>query len=46
MIIAILLYGYEIRGFEVSESIEMCVQDNFCKKFLKLPRNTFHEIAR
>ena len=36
MIKPILLYGSEIWGFEVYESIEN-VQDNFCKKFLKLP---------
>ena len=45
MIKPILLYGSEIWGFEISDTIEN-VQDNFCKRFLKLPKNTFHEIAR
>ena len=45
MIKPILLYGSEIWGFEVSDTIEN-VQNTFCKRFLKLPRNTFHEVAR
>ena len=45
MIKPILLYGAEIWGFEISDTIEN-VQDNSCKRFLKLPKNTFHEIAR
>ena len=45
MIKPIILYGSEIWGFEVSNTIEN-VQDNFCKRFLKLPKNTFHEMAR
>ena len=40
----ILLHGLEIWGFEISDKIEN-VQDKFCKRFLKLPKNTFHEIA-
>ena len=30
----ILLFGSEIWGFEISDTIEN-VQDNFCKRFLK-----------
>ena len=45
MIKPVLIYGSEIWGFEISDIIEN-VQDNFCKRFLKLPQNTFHEIAR
>ena len=35
--------GWE--GVEISVTIEN-VQDNFCKRFLKLPKNMFHEIGR
>ena len=36
----IILYGSELWGFEISDTIEN-VQDNFCNGFLKLNPNKF-----
>ena len=45
MIKPVLLYGAELLGFEVSDIIEN-VQNQFCKRFLKLPVTTYHVLAR
>ena len=45
MIKPILLYGSDIWGFEISDTIEN-VQDNIYKKVFEFTQNTFHEIAR
>ena len=45
MIKPVLLYGAELWGFEVSDIIEN-VQNQFCKRFLKLPVTTYHVLAR
>lgn len=41
----VLLHSSEIWGFEVSDIIEN-VQNQFYKRFLKLPVHTFHAFAR
>lgn len=45
MVKPVLLYGSEIWGFEISETIEN-VHDQFCKRYLKLPLHTTHILAR
>ena len=45
MIKPVLLYGSELWDFEISEAIENA-QDQFCKRFLKLPQHTAHILAR
>ena len=45
MVKPVLLYGAEIWGCELSNIIEN-VQNQFCKRFLKLPVNTSHVLAR
>ena len=45
MVKPVLLYGAEIWGCELSNVIEN-VQNQFCKRFLKLPVNTSHVLAR
>ncbi|MEW8544944.1 MAG: reverse transcriptase family protein [Candidatus Thiodiazotropha sp.] len=45
MVKPVLCYAAEIWGFEYSDIIEN-VQDRFCKKYLKLPAQTFHAFVR